>query len=232
MSKTVMTEKKIIPINLLLIGLDGAARTTRTGQICPTYPKDQELRKATADLCELLKIKGWTIAAVTNQGGCEAINPNTSKPYKTRRQAVAECKYFLDMASWCDRVYMCPNNKGSSKDEVYRVTRSRWPWPKYWVLHDHNDDHPYYQTVGYRKPNPGMLDLAIRDQEQEEWSQAREFGARERDMLKFEIRALMVGDMDRDRFAAKNAGVPYLSAEEFERIGTPKNLSAMLAQHG
>ena len=153
-----------ITINLLLIDLDGAARKTKSGKVCPTYSKDQVLRLEVANFCEQLAGNQWVIAAVTNQGGCEAIDPDTGKPYKTHRQTVSECKYFLELAPWCDRVYMCPNAKGSSRDEVYRITRSGWLWPRYWVTHEHNDDHPYYQTMGYRKPKPGMLELAIRDQ--------------------------------------------------------------------
>ena len=203
---------------LLLIDLDGTARETLSGQICPTYPKDQQLISRTAGLCKRLSEDNWTIAAVTNQGGCEAVNPDTGKPYKTHRQTVAECKYFLDLAPWCDRVYMCPNGKMSDRDEVYRVSRGSWMWPfsKYSVTHEHNDDHPYYQTMGYRKPKPGMLELAIRDQEQEEWFQARELGIRERDMLEIDVRALMIGDMESDRMAAKNAKVPYLPVENFQ----------------
>ncbi|EKU98142.1 histidinol phosphatase [Leptolyngbya sp. PCC 7375] len=202
---------------LLLIDLDGTARITKSGQVCPTYPDDQILIPETANLCQQLADSGWTISAVTNQGGCEAINRETGKPYKTHRQAVDECKYFLDIAPWSDRVYMCPNGKGSSKDEVYRVSRSDWLWQKYWVTHRHNDDHPYFQTIGYRKPKPGMLELAIKDETESEYAEARALGIRERDMVEINVRSLMVGDMESDRMAAKNAGVAYLSVEEFQQ---------------
>ena len=203
--------------SLLLIDLDGTAREILSGQICPTYAKDQKLRLQFANQCDLLKKKGWVIVAVTNQGGCEAINPDTGKPYKTRRQAVAECKYFLDLASWCDRAYMCPNKKGSDCDEVYRISRSYWwPWPKYWVTHEYNNEHPYYQTRGYCKPNPGMLELAAKDQEEKEWSQARELGIRERDMAEIKINALMIGNMNTDRLAADSIKISYLDVKNFE----------------
>ena len=186
--------------NLLLIDLDGTARTAISGQFCPTYPKDQVLIPETENLCIQLKDKGWTIAAVTNQGGCEAIAPATGKPYKTHRQAVAECKYFLDLAPWCDRVYMCPNGKMSNRDEVYRVTRGSWLWPfqKYSVIHEHNDegDHPYFQTQGYRKPKPGMLELAIRDEKESEYAEAIDLGIRAKDIPNVNAWTLMVGDME------------------------------------
>lgn len=203
--------------NLLLIDLDGTARTTKSGQVCPTFPDDQILIRETDELCRRLVEKHWVIAAVTNQGGCEAINPDTGKPYKPRRQAVAECKYFLQIAPWCDRVYMCPNGKMSDLDEVYRVTRGHWLWPlrKCSVTHEYNDDHPYYQTMGYRKPKPGMLELAIRDEQEREYSEARELGIRDRDMAEVQVKALMVGDMESDRLAAKNAGVAFAWVQEF-----------------
>ena len=214
--------------NLLLIDLDGTARITKSGQICPTYPKDQILKTTVANLCQQLADNHWVIAAVTNQGGCEAINRETHKPYKTHRQTVAECKHFLDLAPWCDRVYMCPNAKGSNRDEVYRVTRIGCLWPRYWVTHEYNDDHPHFQTQGYRKPKPGMLELAIRDEEDSEYAEARALGIRERDMAEIDVRALMVGDMESDRMAAKNAGVPYLPVEDFQ-LETVDSLNTVVA---
>ena len=203
---------------LLLIDLDGTARRTVSGQICPTYAKDQVLYPAFKYRCEALQHDGWTIVGITNQGGCEAINHETGKPYKSREQAEAECKYFLDLARWCDRVYMCPNGKGSDRDEVYRVSRSGWLWPKYWTVHEHNGDHPNFQTSGYRKPKSGMVELAIRDQQDIEWFEARKLGIRERDADIIEINALMVGDMESDRICAKNANIPYLDQSEFNSL--------------
>lgn len=205
-----------LKINLLLIDLDGTARDSVSGQVCPTYPKDQVLRPQFAAKCESLRSNGWVIAAVTNQGGCEAINPETDKPYKTHRQAVAECKYFLELAPWCDRVYMCPNGKNSSRDEVYRVGRSSWLWPRYWVAHEHNEDHPYFQVMGkYRKPEGGMLELAIRDQGQREYSDAFELGINPKDMFEIQINTLMVGDMDSDRQAAEKIEIDYVDQADF-----------------
>ena len=213
---------------LLLIDLDGTARRTISGQVCPTYPKDQVLIAKTANLCQKLKAAHWVIVAVTNQGGCEDINPDTGKPYKTHLQAVAECKYFLDIAPWCDWIYMCPNGKMSDRDEVYRVSRGSWlaPFRKYSVTHEHNDDHPHYQTQGYRKPKPGMLELAIRDQEEMEYAEARSLGIRERDM-EIDVKALMVGDMESDRIAASALKLPYLPVKEFQ-LETAGSLERLL----
>ena len=83
------------------------------------------------------------------------------------------------------------------------------------IVHEHNDDHPYYQTMGYRKPKQGMLELAIRDQKEQEYSEARELGIRDRDMVEVQVKALMVGDMESDRMAAKNAGVAFSWVQDF-----------------
>ena len=213
---------------LLLIDLDGTARTTVSGQVCPTYPKDQVLLARTESLCQKLARDNWIIAAITNQGGCEAINADTGKPYKTHRQAVSECKYFLDIAPWCDRVYMCPNGKMSDRDEVYRINRfGFWPFRKYSVVHEYNDDHPDFQTQGYRKPKPGMLELAIREQEEIEYTDARSLGLREREMVEINVKALMVGDMESDRAAASALKLPYLPVENFQ-LETVVSLNQML----
>ena len=110
---------------------------------------------------------------------------------------------------------MCPNGKDSEHDEVYRVSRTELPWPRYWVRHEHNNDHPYYQTRGYRKPQPGMLELAIQDEAQEEYDLALSLGIPRCYQVEVNVKALMVGDMDSDRQAATAIGLPYLPVEKF-----------------
>ena len=109
---------------LLLIDLDGTARVTISGNICPESREDQRLRGDTAKTCSRLRANGWRIAGVTNQGGVEAINPETGNPYKTRSQAIKECEYFMDLAPWCEQIYMCPNKGNSDRDDVSIIRRN------------------------------------------------------------------------------------------------------------
>ncbi len=221
-------------VNLLLTDLDGTARNTVSGQVCPTYPRDQVLVPKFDQLCQGLRENNWTIAGVTNQGGCESLNPKTQRPYKSHRQAVAECRYFLKLAPWCDRVYVCPNGKMSDRDEVYVV--NRWPglWWRLWpAIHEHNGfgEHPYYQVSGkYRKPGSGMLELAIRDQTEGEYSEAASLGIKPKDMFEVQVRAVMVGDMESDKVAAQNAGVKYVPVEDFLSYDNVDDLTLGLQQ--
>ena len=110
-----------------------------------THPRDQYLLPGVADRVHELKAAKVEMVIVSNQGGCETINPETGKPYKTIDEAIAEMRYCMELLPEIERAYFCPDMKGF---EAYGV------W-KDFQLFTCNGEH------SFRKPAPGMLLLAI-----------------------------------------------------------------------
>ncbi|MEM9945469.1 MAG: hypothetical protein AAF810_05325 [Cyanobacteria bacterium P01_D01_bin.36] len=177
---------------------------------------------------ERYKADGWKIAIASNQGGCEAINAVTSKPYMTKRTAANIMRRCLKLFPEIDRAYFCPNFEGLGQ-EIMIVRRPLWLW----AIHEYGGfgDPPYYQYA-YRKPECGMLQLAVDQFWEAEWKpwyqDIRDNLHRGRDAMAEEylarkVEVLYVGDRPEDEQAAskfaecagKNVTVDFMWAEDW-----------------
>jgi len=110
-----------------------------------SHPRDQRLLPGVADRVRELKAAGVTMVICSNQGGCEAINPKTGKPYKTIDDAIAEMRYCMELLPEIEVAYFCPDINGFYCHVVTKGTI----------------DTAICKDKSFRKPAPGMLLLAI-----------------------------------------------------------------------
>jgi len=124
---------------------------------------------------------GWKIAIISNQAGIE-------KGYKSLSDTFLEFRYCLELFPQIEEAYFCPNFSGSECWQVWADCKG-----DHRMLCEDKDR----ELNQFRKPNPGMLKLAIANH-----------GADE---------ALYVGDRDVDEQAAAAAGIPFIWANDFLR---------------
>lgn len=203
-------------MSLLLVDLDGTIRTAKSGSVCPNGPKDQELIPGAMSALNRYQRKGYEIHGISNQGGCEAVNPETGKPYKTVKSTIAEMRYLLRICPPLRSVYFCPNYEGDG-NEVVHVERPWWLVPFLGVSHEDRTDggcHPnYWSGRGFRKPNAGMIHIAHVQYNERTISAslALENKPDERDLEPKDI--IFVGDRQSDEEAAESYGCQFIWAE-------------------
>lgn len=178
----------------------------------PQHPKDQIPYKRAKDVIAAYAADGWTIMIASNQGGCIAINPETGKPYKTIREAIAEMRYCLSLFPEIDRAYFCPDGGNTA----YCVARPLWLWFRRWSIQG--------GMKGYRKPQPGMLLKAAEDYKASIYKdaalRAAAFGIDPMSVatsLAHSFRCLYVGDRAEDEQAAESAGIDFVWAEDWRQ---------------
>jgi D-glycero-D-manno-heptose 1,7-bisphosphate phosphatase len=169
---------------LLLLDLDGTVRQSASGKPFINSPTDQELIPGVAELLKVYVDAGWRVAFCTNQGGVAA-------GHKTLEQCIEEQMQTLYMLSESIMsmsenviffvIYFCPDD-GQSCFIVDWQGCTEYTGEAKW---------------NYRKPNPGMLFLAI-------------------DRNKFEpSEILYVGDRPEDADAAYEAGLDFMWAHDW-----------------
>lgn len=155
------------------------------------HPHDQILLPGVEETIARYHADGWTIAIASNQGGCEAIDPATGKPYKTIEDAIEEMAVCLELLPQIKMALFCPDFEGQ---KCWTVSLNSYgllgaTWMKY---------------APFRKPNPGMIYAA--------WNYCGGF-----DWEAEKSKILFVGDRDEDRLAAEAAEVKFLWAEGWVR---------------
>jgi len=156
-------------MSLLLVDLDGTLREPLSGQQYFQHPKDQQII-AGADVAIRAYPEDWIIVGITNQGGVAA-------GYKTLQECIKEQQYTLELFPEMREIYFCPDFEGR---KCFRVTRHN--------AHNHSQTKWFRQ---YRKPQPGMLKLAM---------------VRHNHLPD---NCLYVGDRPEDEEAARRAGVQF-----------------------
>lgn len=168
---------------LLILDKDGTLITPVSGETFVQHPLDQKLLPGVVDAIERYVADGYTCAIASNQGG-------VASGHKSLEQAIAEMVFCLELIPQIQIAYFCPDFEGK---ECYGV-ESNGNWHSVFL-----DNGAFWRTFSApspqifgncRKPNPGMLQLAI-----------AHFNA---------VEALMVGDRPEDEAAAKNAGIQFL----------------------
>ncbi|MBW4422644.1 MAG: HAD-IIIA family hydrolase [Myxacorys californica WJT36-NPBG1] len=162
-------------MSLLMIDLDGTLREPLSGQRYFQNAQDQQMI-AGADLALRAYQDGWIIVGITNQGGVAA-------GHKTMQRCIEEQQYTLQLVPQLKEIYFCPDFDGR---KCFRVTRHN--------AYNHSQTQWFKQ---YRKPQPGMLKLAmVRHNHPPE-------------------DCLYIGDRPEDEEAARRAGVAFEWAEDW-----------------
>lgn len=171
---------------LLLLDCDGTIRQPASGERFIQHPLDQQIIAGADKGVAHYHKQGWIVIGISNQAGVEA-------QYKTLKDAIAEAHYTLELFPQILCIYICPDFQGSHA----------------WLIGKNHDEVPVHITdwgkefVGsFRKPQPGMLNAAIKmsgtpERKSEYW---------------------YVGDRDEDRLAATAAGVNFMWADIFRSL--------------
>lgn len=185
-------------MKLAILDKDGTIIRPSSGKTFVQAPEDQELIPGAKEAANRLIQDGYLIVLCSNQDGVAA-------GYKSLESAIAEMKFACELIG-CSESYFCPCGPGSKGD--YCIEVSRRGYQNYWFnrewsgtkLVDNfiwNGDYYTANQLGFRKPNPGMLKIAIE-------KRAR----RPKDIV-------MIGDRPEDHGAAAAAGVRFLDAAEW-----------------
>ena len=161
---------------LLILDMDGTVREPISDNKFIQHPRDQQIIKGAAGAVSYFASTGWKIVGVTNQAG-------VASGKKSLQCCIKEQQYTLDLLPDIEEIYFCPDFEGR---KCLCVTRS-----------EVRDYTQHQQSGKFRKPNPGMLNLAIEIHKPE--------------------KVLMIGDRPEDREAAKAAGVKFQQAESWRQ---------------
>lgn len=177
---------------LLICDVDGTLTGTISGNDFKQHPKDVKVLEGVLEGLETHYNQGWHICAVSNQGGIPR--------YKSLEAAIQEFQYTMELIPYLQSVYFCPDFAGQQcyhLDRHGRVVAVHETWLKYRYL------------IGYfRKPNPGMIRLAI---QHEFWVPSAWVPSKNTS----KARLLMIGDRTEDKQSALNAGIDFQDASEW-----------------
>jgi D-glycero-D-manno-heptose 1,7-bisphosphate phosphatase len=126
-------------MSLLMVDMDGTLREPLSGQLHFQHPEDQRITPG-ADTAIRAYQDDWIIVGITNQAEVAA-------GYKSIRECIQEQQYTLELIPQLQEIYFCPDFEGR---KCFRVTRHGF--------YEHNQTRWFRQ---YRKPQPGMLKLAM-----------------------------------------------------------------------
>lgn len=168
-------------MELFIFDKDGTLTETVSRQTFVQHPKDQKLILGVEERVKNLINNGVEIAIASNQGGVAA-------RHKTLQDAIEEMQYCLSLLpEEVSTAYFCPDFEGK---ECYLVNRFGAV-----INCSVKENNVLYGT--FRKPNPGMLNLA-----------RLTFG-------KTIGETIMIGDRKEDETAAYQAGIKFLDAKEW-----------------
>lgn len=128
---------------LLLCDLDGTVRRTISGATFINDPYDQQLEEGAAEALTYFAQNDWAIVGISNQGG-------VASGHKSLESAIAEQQRTLELAPQLEKIYFCSEFEGKDCWVVERKTH-------YLVQEAHKGEFG-----SFRKPSPGMLNLAIK----------------------------------------------------------------------
>jgi D-glycero-D-manno-heptose 1,7-bisphosphate phosphatase len=129
--------------------------------------------------------KDWHHVIISNQGGIAA-------GHKTLESTFLEMEYCAELLPTVKDIFFCPDFEGATCWRMWEP----WDSDEYHILYDNGQDVKECDAVGqFRKPNPGMLKLAM-----------HLFGCDE---------VLYVGDRPEDEGAANAANIPFMWAHDW-----------------
>jgi D-glycero-D-manno-heptose 1,7-bisphosphate phosphatase len=157
---------------LLLLDLDGTIRKTKSGKTFISKPGDQQIIEGVYQALD--HFLDWFIFGITNQG-------DVASGYKSLNDCIREQQITLDLIPHIKCIFFCPDYEGK---QCYQVTT------KHYRLIE-------FAGLNFRKPNPGMLALAISE------------------YIETADNILVVGDRDEDEQAAQALAIPFMWANEW-----------------
>lgn len=169
-------------MKLLLLDLDGTIREPKSGAKFINRPDDQQLIEGIENTFR--HYQDWLAIGITNQGGVAA-------GHKSLEDAINEQRITIDLTGGIiSQIYFCPDFEGKRCIQCgYRGDSGSWGW-----LEMNSIDE---SLGGFRKPDPGMLNLAIAD------------------CVRQPSEVLYVGDRLEDMQAAEAANIPFLWASDW-----------------
>ena len=96
-------------INILFVDIDGTLTTTKSGSPFKSSPDDIRPIAGSQKAITHFANRGYRIFGISNQGGCETINKETGKPFKSVDDAIAEMQNTLLFYSEIESIYFCPD---------------------------------------------------------------------------------------------------------------------------
>ncbi len=161
---------------LLLLDLDGTVREPLDGHKFIQRPHDQRIISKVDQAIAYYAAMGWKILGVTNKAG-------VASGKKSLQSCIKEQQYTLALLPDIEEIYFCPDFEGK---KCFCVTRTE--------VHNHSKQQ---ESGKFRKPGPGMLNLAIRIHQPD--------------------KVLMVGDRPEDKAAAQAAGIGFQQAQSWRQ---------------
>ncbi|MFW6359132.1 MAG: HAD-IIIA family hydrolase [Chroococcales cyanobacterium] len=169
-----MTKKRI-----LLVDCDGTIRNPTKRNKYINKPHQQKVIEKSVEAIAYFANKNITIIGITNQAG-------VASKHKSLQDCIEEQRYTLELIPQIQGIHFCPDFEGN---ECWYVTQEETTN----VSHYKNGKY----RGQYRKPNPGMLQLAA-DQEGVSIQEC-----------------VMIGDRLPDQKAAENARMQYFDVKEW-----------------
>ena len=164
-------------MKLLLLDLDGTLREPASRENFPQHPKDFICIPGASEALNNYLRNGYIAVGITNQGGVAA-------GYKSLKDCFVEQEFTFSLFPQLESILFCPDFEGQ---QCYRC---------YCGEQTFDVSSKYPDLLGtYRKPNPGMLNIAI--------------NSNEADLND----CLMVGDRPEDEGAANAAGIKFIWAD-------------------
>lgn len=162
---------------LLLLDMDGTVREPLDGHKFIRRPRDQRIISNVDGAIAYYAAMGWKIVGITNQAG-------VASGKKSLQSCIKEQEYTLVLLPDIEEIYFCPDFEGRkcfcvNRSEVYNYSNLQ-------------------ESGTFRKPQPGMLNLAMRMHQQE--------------------LGLMVGDRPEDKAAALAVGVRFQQAQSWRQM--------------
>lgn len=164
-------------MKLLLLDKDGTLINPKSGNKFVQSPWDQTPIPNVAETIDRHVSDGWLPVIISNQAGVAA-------GHKTLEETIQEMRFCLELFPQIKEAYFCPDFKGQicwrvwgDCSEEHRI--------QYEVL-------PWQGLSSFRKPDPGMIALAIDIHNPTE--------------------SLFVGDRPEDENAAEAADIPFSPA--------------------
>lgn len=165
-------------MKLLLLDKDGTLTKATTGEFVDAPWHQEPACLSVLTTLSRYRSQGWMMAICSNQGGIE-------KGHKSLERAFLEFRFCLELFPMIREAYFCPDFAGI---ECWRV------WDDCKEPHRICYKYPHFAS-GFRKPSPGMLQLAIDVHSPDE--------------------VMYVGDRPEDEGAAGAAGISFMWAEEW-----------------
>lgn len=169
---------------ILLLDKDGTLVVPASGAKFVNIPTDQKPMDGVNNAIDYYLKNDWNLMIISNQGGVAA-------GHKSLEEAIAEMRFAMDLFPGIEQAYFCPCDPKSEGDHCWYVGND-WEMKIDWKI------SALGYSSGFRKPHPGMLQLAIAGSVDE---------------------VLYVGDRPEDEQAAAAANVPFMWADQW-RVST------------